>query len=144
MKIITFCTFALGTLLSPLILLADEAKAKPENISRMQAGDEEIKMLRKFLDMPPARLRMLRKTIERIESYSDEEKRAMRQKLLKLRESDPIERKKMLHGFRKRYERLNAYWNNLPEEKRRREMKEFQSLSIPARKKYIDDLNMTR
>ncbi len=33
---------------------------------------------------------MNRKTIERIESYLDEEKRAMSQKVRKLLESDPI------------------------------------------------------
>ncbi|NBQ03628.1 MAG: hypothetical protein EBU27_10560, partial [Opitutae bacterium] len=47
----------------------------------VDAGEEEIRMLRKLLELPPARLKILRKTIERMEKYSEEDRELMRRKL---------------------------------------------------------------
>ena len=55
----------------------EDRKKKGSGFAKI--GDDEIRFLRRLLDLPPERLRMLRKTIERLENYSEEERKAFKE-----------------------------------------------------------------
>ena len=109
----------------------------------VNVGDEEIRMLRRLLELPPHRLRILRKTIERIEKYSDQERDLMRRNLNSFRAKEQEERRKVLENLKKRHDLLKLYLSKLGPEKRVNEAKKFHALSIQDKRKFLEDLNRT-
>ena len=103
--------------------------------------DQEIRLLRKFLDMPPARLKVLRRTLERMEGYTEEERRQMRIRLSKLQEESSSGKSRIMEGFVKRQQILKVYWSKLPVEKRKEEMANFYSMTGNERKEYLNQLS---
>jgi hypothetical protein len=104
-------------------------------------GEEEIRMLRRLLEMPPARLKMLRKTIERMENYSEEEREEMKKKLAKFQSSSSGERSQAMDSLLRRHALLKSHWSKLSPERRTTEIKKLTSMSHKERRKFFDDLN---
>lgn len=109
----------------------------------VHVGEEEIRMLRRLLELPPHRLRVLRKTIERMEEYSDEERELMKKKLALFRAEGPEERRRTLEHLKKRHDLLKLYLSKFRPEKRLTEAKKFYALSLQDKKKFLEDLNNT-
>jgi hypothetical protein len=103
-------------------------------------SSDQIDLLRSLLDASPERLRVMKKTIERVESMSPDQKRNVKMRLRKLRDAPPHIRFKELGNLRLRYEKLNKYWKSLKSEKRKSEMKNFQNLSLSERDSYFRDV----
>ena len=108
-----------------------------------KVGEEEIRMLRRLLEMPPARLRMLRKTIERMENYSEEEREEMKKKLAKFQSSNSGERSQAMDSLLRRHALLKSHWSKVSSERRAMEIKKLNSMSHQERRKFFDDLNRT-
>ena len=103
-------------------------------------SSDQIDLLRSLLDASPERLRVMKKTIERVESMSPDQKRNVKMRLRKLRDAPPHIRFKELGNLRLRYEKLNKYLKSLKSEKRKSEMKNFQNLSLSERDSYFRDV----
>lgn len=114
---------------------------KRKGVGFAKVGDEEIRMLRRLLDLPPERLRMLRKTIERLENYSEEEREALKKKLAHFRNESPEERTKKIEDLMRRHALLKEHMEKLAPSERVSRMKKFQSLNLVEKKKFLDDLN---
>lgn len=112
-------------------------------VNSLNVGDEEIRMLRRLLELPPHRLRILRKTIERMEEYTDQERDLMKKKLSRFRAEGPEERRKVLVHLKKRHDLLKLYLSKLGPEKRLTEAKKFHALSMQDKRKFLEDLNRT-
>ena len=112
-------------------------------VNPLNVGDEEIRMLRRLLELPPHRLRILRKTIERMEEYTDQERDLMKKKLSRFRAEGPEERRKVLEHLKKRHDLLKLYLSKLGPEKRLTEAKKFHALSMQDKRKFLEDLNRT-
>ena len=109
----------------------------------VDAGEEEIRMLRKLLELPPARLKILRKTIERMEKYSEEDRELMRRKLSRFKAGAPEERKKFIEQIRRRHELLQSYLSKFSPKQKIEEAKKFHALSLNEKRKFFEDLNRT-
>ena len=116
----------------------DSKKKKGSSFSN--AGDDEIRMLRRLLELPPARLKMLRKTIERLENYSEEERETMKKKLAHFRNRSPEERKVVIDRVLKRHSLLKAHLDKLSPAERASRMKRFQSSTPIEKRKFLDGL----
>ena len=103
-------------------------------------SSNQIDLLRSLLDASPERLRLMKKTIERVESMTPDQKRNVKVRLRKLRDAPPHIRFKELGNLRLRHEKLTKYWQSLKTEKRKSEMKNFQNLSLSERDSYFRDV----
>jgi polyhydroxyalkanoate synthesis regulator protein len=100
-------------------------------------------MLRKLLELPPARLKILRKTIERMEKYSEEDRELMRRKLSRFKAGAPDERKKFIEQIRRRHELLQSHLSKFSPKQKIEEAKKFHALSLNEKRKFFEDLNRT-
>lgn len=100
----------------------------------------EIEILRRLLDAPPEKLKIMKKTIERVESMTPEQKRNVSNRLKKLRESPPHIRHNEIGKLRFRRDKLNNYWQGLGVEERKSEMEKFFKLSALGREKYMTEI----
>ena len=105
---------------------------------RKPPGEEQMELLRFLLEASPERLHVMRKTIERVEKMTPEERKSMRARLKRFRENAPAARTKMMKDFHVRQDALNRYWKTLDPETRSREMKHFYQLPLPQRPKYLE------
>ena len=96
-----------------------------------------MELLRFFLEASPERLQVIRKTIERVEKMTPEERKSMRARLKRFRRKAAA-RTKMMKDFHMRQDLLNRYWKTLDPETRVREMNHFHQLSLPQRPKYLE------
>lgn len=103
-------------------------------------GANQVELLRALLDASPENLRILRKTIERVEGMSLEQKKVIKHRLRNLKNLQPERRIKELRALRHRQDVLSKYWNSLDLEIREREMKNFYKLSLLERKKYFEKI----
>ena len=103
-------------------------------------SSDQIDLLRSLLDASPERLRVMKKTIERVESMTPDQKRNVKIRLRKLRDAPPHIRFKELGNLRLRHEKLTKYWQSLKSEKRKSEIKNFQNLSLSERDSYYRDV----
>ena len=116
----------------------EDRKKKGSGFAKI--GDDEIRFLRRLLDLPPERLRMLRKTIERLENYSEEERKALKDKLAHFRSGRPEERDKKIEDLMRRHALLREHMGKLPLGERAKRMKKFQSLNLTEKKRFLDEL----
>ena len=105
---------------------------------RRAPGEEQMELLRFFLEASPERLQVIRKTIERVEKMTPEERKNMRGRLKRFREKAPAARMKMMKDFHMRQDLLNRYWKTLDPKTRVREMSHYHQLSLPQRPKYLE------
>ena len=103
-------------------------------------GANQVDLLRSLLDAPPEKLRILRQTIERLESMSMEQKKEIKHRLRNLRNSRPEDRTKELKNLRHRQNILGKYWQTLEPEKRKKEMRKFHKLSMAERTQYFNSI----
>ena len=101
-------------------------------------GDEQIELLHSLLDAPPERLRVIRQTVERIESMSPEQRRGMKARLKRFRDKSPHDRSKMMSDFKARQDFLNRHWRTLDPPSRTREMNRFRKMDMGERTKYLE------
>jgi len=111
---------------------------------RRAPGEEQMELLRFFLEASPERLQVIRKTIERVEKMTPEERKSMRARLKRFREKAPAARTKMMKDFHMRQDLLNRYWKTLDPETRVREMNHFYQLSLPQRPKYFEKVRKSQ
>jgi hypothetical protein len=104
-------------------------------------GDEQIALLHSLLNASPERLKIIRKTIERVESMTLEERKNMRGRLKRFRDTSPHARSKMLKDFRVRQDFLGKHWQTLDSASRAKEIKRFHELPFPERKKYLEKIS---
>ena len=103
-------------------------------------GDEQMELLRFLLEASPERLQVMRRTIERVEKMTPEERKSMRARLKRFRENAPAARTKMMKDFQSRQDSLHRYWKTLDPEARARETKHFHQLPMPERYKYLEKI----
>ena len=82
---------------------------------------------------------MLRKTIERLENYSEEEREALKNLLISVTSSE--ERTKKIEDLMRRHALLKEHMEKLSPSERASRMKKFQSLNLIEKKRFLDDLN---
>jgi len=153
--IISTLLFLITSLVFPVLLSAKSEDAatstekqlngnkKRKGNTLVDAGEEEIRMLRKLLELPPARLKILRKTIERMEKYSEEDRELMRRKLSRFKAGAPDERKKFIEQIRRRHELLQSHLSKFSPKQKIEEAKKFHALSLNEKRKFFEDLNRT-
>ena len=107
-------------------------------------GANQVDLLRSLLDAPPENLRILRKTIERVEGMSPEQKKDIKHRLRNLRNLQPELRTRELRALRHRHDVLNKYWKSLDPEMRKEEMRNFYQLSFADRTKYFNKVNILK
>jgi hypothetical protein len=66
-----------------------------------------------------------------------EQKKNIKERLSKLKNSPPHIRKREIGKLRSRHEKLNKYWKDLDFEKRKLEITKFQSLSSLEKDNYL-------
>ena len=104
-------------------------------------GEEQMELLRFLLEASPERLQVMRRTIERVEKMTPEERKSMRARLKRFRENAPATRTKMMKDFQSRQDLLHRYWKTLEPEARARETKHFHQLPLPDRHKYLEKIS---
>lgn len=119
-----------------------EAKKK-KGAGFPRVGDEEIRMLRRLMDLSPERLKILRRTIERIENYSEEEREALKKKLSHFSNRSPEERGRKIEDLMRTHARLKEHMEKLSPGERASRMKKFQSLNLNEKKRFLDELKKT-
>jgi len=73
-----------------------------------KSKNQEMRLLNRFLNLPPEKLAQIRRTIERIEKMPPEEKEALRQKINEFRGMNPGAQRD-----------IRRDWNNVPPEERK-------------------------
>ena len=106
-----------------------------------KVGEEEIRMLRRLLELPPERLKMLRRTIEKLENYTDEERKTLQEKLNHFNNRSPEERNRNIDDLMRRHALLKEHMERLSPSERASRMKRFQSLNLIEKKRFLDNLN---
>ena len=99
-------------------------------------GARQVDLLRALLEMPPEKLRIMRKAIERVEGMSSVQKKEIKIRLRKLKDLKPDHQAHELRVLHRRHDILNKYWQSLNSESRQAEMKKFYSLSLSERSIY--------
>lgn len=99
--------------------------------------DDQVRMMRMLLDMPPDRLQVIKKAIDRVEKMSPDEKELVRSRLERFRKGDSLEKKNLLRHLKNRQDWLQEYWNSLDSKTRSQEMRKFLELPMGERKKFI-------
>jgi len=105
---------------------------------RRSPSEEQMELLRFLLEASPERLQVIRRTIERVEKMTPEERKSIRGRLKHFRENAPSARTKMMKDFQSRQDSLRKYWKTLDSEAKAREMKNFHQLPLPERQKYLE------
>jgi hypothetical protein len=100
-------------------------------------GGREVELLRSLLDAPPERLKILKKTIERVELMSPQKKKEIKKRLRQLKESPPHIRAHELGRLKRRQMQLNNYWQGMSPKDRQNEIKAFRALSLVERESYF-------
>ena len=100
-------------------------------------GANEVELLRSLLDASPERLKIMKKTIERVESMSPEKKKEIKMRWRQLKESPPHLRAQELGRLKRRHDQLSEYWATLNSKDRQNEIKAFRALSFTEREKYF-------
>ena len=107
-------------------------------------GANEVELLRSLLDASPERLKIMKKTIERVESMSPQKKKEIKKRLRQLKDSPPHIRAKELGWLKRRQEQLNNYWQTLSPQDRENEIKSFRALPSGEREKYFRSIIKTK
>ena len=100
-------------------------------------GANEVELLRSLLDASPERLKIMKKTIERVESMSPQKKKEIKKRLRQLKDSPPHIRADEIGRLKRRYEQLTQHWASLNPKDQQNEIKAFRALSFPEREKYF-------
>ena len=108
-------------------------EAKPDHTFQKLKVD----LLQKLLKASPEQLRLMRKTIEKVESMNSEQKRAMARRLLQLRNSSAEDRLRVFSRINNRMKILKEYWAGLEPEERKLEIKRFYEMRDTERSDYL-------
>ena len=111
------------------------------NLPLADKGGEQIEMLRRLLESPPEKLRLMRETIQRVEKMTPEDREDMRRRLKRFRELPLKRRSEVFRNFHHKQNSLRRYWDSLPPKKRDKELLEFQRLAPHERKAFVDRLS---
>ena len=111
------------------------------NLPLADKGGEQIEMLRRLLESPPEKLRLMRETIQRVEKMTPEDREDMRLRLKRFRELPLKRRSEVFRNFHHKQNSLRRYWDSLPPKKRDKELLEFQRLAPHERKAFVDRLS---
>ena len=123
----------------PNIERIDENRSRSDfQRKRRSPSEEQMELLRFLLEASPERLQVIRRTIERVEMMTLEERKSMRGRLKHFRENAPAARSKMMKDFQSRQDLLRRYWKTLDPKAKAHEMKNFHKLPLPERQKYLE------
>ena len=133
-KMIKCCLFIsmIGSILAKPV---DSKKIDGSKISPIARapGKQDLEFLQKLLKASPSQLRVMRKTIERVESMTSEQRAAMHKRLIQFRDASFEEKQKVFSHLKHRMRIFREYLNSLGEDEQAREIKYFQSLKEPER-----------
>ena len=114
-----------------------DSQGPPESVQR------ETRMLQHFLKMEPAGLVNLRRTIERIERMTTEEKEKLRERIGELEQMRPERVKAMRELFesipREKREAMRQHWLELPPEERQEWHQKIRAMSPEQRQEALND-----
>ena len=127
--------FYLCSLLALIGLCADSNKSfipwstdRKVQDRKPRSVDDQVRMMRMLLDMPPDRLQVIKRAIDRVEKMSPDEKELVRARLERFRKGDSLEKKNLLRHLKNRQDWLQEYWNSLYSKTRSQEMRKFLEL----------------
>lgn len=127
---------------SPNIERIDENRSRTDfQRKRRPPSEEQMELLRFLLEASPERLQVIRRTIERVEMMTPEERKSMRGRLKHFRENAPAARSKMMKDFQLRQDSLRRYWKTLDPKAKAQEMKNFHKLPLTDRQKYLEKVS---
>ena len=114
-----------------------EPKRDSSNSDLKGFNQMEIEILQRLLKAKPEKLRVLRKTIERVELMTVDERKAMSERLVAFRNSTTEEKKNFILRLKNRSKAFSQLLKKLPPEERRKEMEYFRSLNDTQRGDYL-------
>ena len=97
----------------------------------------EIEVLKNLLSASPERLKVMRRTIERVESMSAEEKQMMLKRLQRFKMKSAEEKKMIFSKLNQRRKILDEYLKDLDSVEKEKEMGIFLKLKEPERTEFI-------
>lgn len=97
----------------------------------------EIEVLKNLLSASPERLKVMRRTIERVESMSAEEKQMMLKRLQRFKMKSAEEKKMIFSKLNQRRKILEEYLKDLDSVEKEKEMEIFLKLKEPERAEFI-------
>ena len=131
--ILIFSIFVANTALS--MDSQENGDSIPTSMRMPEKG--QIEFLQKLLKASPSQLRAMRKTIERVESMSAEQRKAMHLRLHQFRNATPEEKQIVFTRLKQRMRILDEHFKGLSEKEKENELKYFQSLKETDRSNYI-------
>lgn len=141
----------LPVLLGTLAWAADTPTPPVNRPSASEPSAEEIKTIRKIMELTPERIRGMREAIEHIEHMSGDDRREFAKKLAVLEDASPEERRKAFKELRERSSSgpngygfatrvLEYHLKQMPAEQAKEEREKFLKLSREERFAYIRKL----
>ena len=129
------CTFLLGLMAKPI---EKEKVERPMTAYDFESFKQmEIEVLQRLLKAKPEKLRVMRKTIERVELMSVEQRKAMSERLRNFRNAPIEEKQRVMLRLKKRSKVLSQYWKKMDPQKKRVEMEHFRTLNEAERGNYF-------
>ena len=114
----------------------DHMAPSREEPDRMQ----EMRLLHRFLSLPPERLQHLRETIERIENMSTEEKDELRSKIQEFHRLNATQRRRLEQTWKEMpsesRQKLHHHWQGMSPTERRRERRKLGQMNREERWQY--------
>ena len=133
--LILHCTFLLGLMAEPT---EKEKVKRPMTNSELEGFKQmEIELLQRLLKAKPEKLRVMRKTIERVELMSQEQRKTMSERLRHFRNAPIAEKQRVMMTLKTRTKTLSQYWRKLDPQKKRAEMEHFRTLNEAERGNYF-------
>jgi hypothetical protein len=139
----------LPVLLGTLAWAADTPTPPVNRTSASEPSAEEIKTIRKIMELTPERIRGMREAIEHIEHMSGDDRREFAKKLALLEDASPEERRKAFKELRERSSSngfgfatrvLEYHLKQMPAEQAKEEREKFLKLPREERFAYIRKL----
>ena len=140
----------LPILFGALVWAADTPTPPANRPSASEPSAEEIKTIRKIMELTPERIRGMREAIEHIEHMSGDDRREFAKKLAELEDASPEERRKAFKELRERGGNgpgysftsrvLEYHLKQMPADQAKEEREKFLKLSREERFGYIRKL----
>jgi hypothetical protein len=140
----------LPILFGALVWAADTPTPPANRPSASEPSAEEIKTIRKIMELTPERIRGMREAIEHIEHMSGDDRREFAKKLAELEDASPEERRKAFKELRERGGNapgnsftsrvLEYHLKQMPADQAKEEREKFLKLSREDRFGYIRKL----
>ena len=143
-------SYLLPVVLGALVWAADPPSPPTNRPPATEPSAEEIKTIRKIMELAPERIRGMREAIEHIEHMSGDDRREFAKKLAEVEDASPEERRKAFKDLRERGGNgpgysftsrvLEHHLKQMPADEAKAEREKFLKLSREERFGYIRKL----